>query len=796
MSTPQKPRITDYGLRITHSHIALLLVAFILLGWIYASTVPLFEASDELWHYPMVKRLADGQGLPVQDPANVGPWRQEGSQPPLYYAVAALATFWIDTSDVDEVRWLNPHVDNGVITPDGNINLAIHTTAERFPWRGTALAVRLIRFLSVLMGAGTVYFTYRLALEVLPGRPDLALASAAAAGFIPMFVFISGAVNNDNLAALLSAAALWLLARLARAVHPIAPQTLLGIVLGLAALTKESTLGLFPLTAAVLAYNAWVKSGRSKLQTSNFKPQISNLKSQISILQLPTTNYQSLITLFILECLIVFVPAALIAGWWYWRNYALYGDWLGLNVFIQILGQRAAPASLAQLWSERSGFMQSYWGLFGGVNVPMPGWVYLVLNGLALAAVAGLAVHLGRKLLADRFSLAALVAATAPTLLVLGWVLVVIASLVRWATVTWSSQGRLAFSAISAIATLFVAGLAALLPRQAQPTFFGGLGLFLFGLSAAAPFAWIAPKYADPPPLTQAQIESLSQPVGADFGGEMRLLGFDLGAEAVQPGGTLTVTLYWQSQIAMDRDWSVFVHLLDENDIVVAQRDTYPGLGLLPTRRFEPGQTLADRYVVRVPEATYAPSDGRVAVGLYDFNTGERLGIANCELRIADCNDASDGLILAPVSILERLGEVPNPQSLNFGGLISLAGYKLDRRAALPGDTLSLTLYWHARQPIAENYSVFAHVRGEGETLWAQQDSWPQQGNAPTSTWAADQLIEDTYELTLKPDTPAGVYDIEVGLYDAAGQRLQLITPDGRLADNFAYLAKVRVLPP
>ncbi len=131
-----------------------------------------------------------------------------------------------------------------------------------------------------------------------------------------------------------------------------------------------------------------------------------------------------------------------------------------------------------------------------------------------------------------------------------------------------------------------------------------------------------------------------------------------------------------------------------------------------------------------------------------------------------------------------------------FADQIELAGYQLDRRAAQPGQTINLTLYWRARKPISKNYSVFTHIRGEGQSLWAQKDSWPQNGAAPTATWQAGRLVEDTYGLTLKPDTPAGVYDIEIGLYDAAGQRLQLVTPDGRLADNFAYLAKVRVAGP
>ena len=59
----------------------------------------------------MVKYIADNWALPVQDPENIGPWRQEGSQPPLYYFIGAVATFWIDTSDMDVVRHENPHAD-------------------------------------------------------------------------------------------------------------------------------------------------------------------------------------------------------------------------------------------------------------------------------------------------------------------------------------------------------------------------------------------------------------------------------------------------------------------------------------------------------------------------------------------------------------------------------------------------------------------------------------------------------------------------------------------------------------
>jgi hypothetical protein len=116
-----------------------------------------------LWHYPLVEHLADGNPLPVQvfDPEQAGPWKQEASQPPLYYYLGAALTFWIDTSDMEQVRWLNPHVDNGVITEDGNINLVVHDP-DVSQWQGTLLAIRVVRLASVLMGTATVYLTYRI----------------------------------------------------------------------------------------------------------------------------------------------------------------------------------------------------------------------------------------------------------------------------------------------------------------------------------------------------------------------------------------------------------------------------------------------------------------------------------------------------------------------------------------------------------------------------------------------------------------------------------------------------------
>src|SRR5688572_8007579 len=136
----------------------LILAAYLVLATIYSVVTPIFEASDELWHYPMVKYLADNSlGLPRPDPNEA--WRQEGGQPPLYYMLAAILTGGIDTSDMGMVRRINPHADIGVVRPDGNANMVVHRANEA-NWHGTMLALHVARFLSIALGLSTVIVTY------------------------------------------------------------------------------------------------------------------------------------------------------------------------------------------------------------------------------------------------------------------------------------------------------------------------------------------------------------------------------------------------------------------------------------------------------------------------------------------------------------------------------------------------------------------------------------------------------------------------------------------------------------
>jgi 4-amino-4-deoxy-L-arabinose transferase-like glycosyltransferase len=806
--------------------LALILSVFTLLGVTYALTTPPFEASDELWHYPMIRHLADGNPLPVQvfDPAQAGPWNQEASQPPLYYYLGAALTFWIDTSDMEQVRWLNPHVDTGVLTKDGNINLAIHPP-DANPWQGTLLAIYIVRLFSVLLGLATVYLTFRIAILVvsadltgfqnLSGLP-LALGATAVTAFLPMFIFISGAVNNDNLVIPLVALALLLLIWAVKegpvvnqkdlrssalisvplsyklpwgntAVSETTYWLILGAVIGLAALTKISGVGLLALawgTLVVTRWQAW---------------QVADKNNEL----ITSAVVGGWLVQATLRFLLLLLPVLLIAGWWYWRNVQLYGDWTGWNAFIAVLGQRAQPASLAQLWGERWGFMLSYWGLFGGVNVPMPTWIYRLLNGVAIISFVGLLAHLVRLIWRWSHTLRTTHYALRPNLfhtavshifrfsqhhfglvVCLLWVAATVIGLVQWATTTWSSQGRLVFSALPAISILMIVGLVGWLPPRPARWTLAGLGGFMFLIAALAPFLWIRPAY-QPPTATPA----LAHTVHYNFNDQIRLTGYEIEAAdeagTLQPGHAVWVHLAWEVLAPMERNWSLFLHL---NDPIlqrpIAQRDMYLGRGLLATSFLEPGQRIVDSYYLEIPATTIAPADLEVTVGLYDFYTWERLPLTT----------GGDTAELTTLSLSPVAGDYPNPVDFNFENRLRLRGFEVTPRLAAPGETVTLTLYWEGIRPLSQNYTIFAQIVDDDTTRWASHDPEPE---PPTSAWQPGQVQTMTMQLTLDEATPAELYPLIIGAYilTDAGEfvRLQLVTPDGRLTDNFLQLTQIRV---
>ena len=723
--------------------------AYLILAITYSIVTPIFEASDELWHYPMVKVIADTGQLPIQDPVIARAWRQEGSQPPLYYMATALLTSWIDTSDMDHVRRQNPHADIGLVLPDGNVNMITHRSAE--PWQGTVLAVHMARFFSIALGLGTVWVSYALAREIFPQHPVIHLGTAALVAFLPMFLFISGSVNNDNLSNLLGNLLLLLITRLIKfdRLPHWQDYALIGIATGAGLLSKLNIGFMIPLVALALA----ILSFRLK----SWRP-------------------------FIIGGFISGGLTVAVAGWWYWRNYQLYGDPTGLNVFLQIVGRRMVQANLPQLWAERHSFSQAYWGFFGGVNVPLPEIIYLIFNIIAVTSLISAATFLLLKLARRHSGLH--IAGWLPASFTLIWPVLTFISYLRWTAETPASQGRLIFGALAPISMWMIVGLVWWLPTRIRliPVF--TIATFFAAVAVLTPFMVIVPAYREPAVLTHNNETSI-----ATFGDSLELLEAQVTTDTVQPEGFVSMETIWRVSQPMNRNWSLFVHLVTSDGVIISQRDIYPAQGLLATADLSEGRLFSNPVSIRVPRTANAPALLDVHVGWYHLPTGERLMLEN----------GSDTLIIGQVQLNARSGELPNPVTINFGDLIMLDGYAISDLSPTAGDAVEITLHWRGLTAIEEDYKVFVNIiNPQTLTKYAASDGMPANWTAPTSTWEPGEIIEDTHLLNVDPSAPPGIYEVELGLYREAEtglQRLRIHTPDGGQADNYLYLTRVRILP-
>jgi hypothetical protein len=131
--------------------------------------------------------------------------------------------------------------------------------------------------------------------------------------------------------------------------------------------------------------------------------------------------------------------------------------------------------------------------------------------------------------------------------------------------------------------------------------------------------------------------------VDAQFGGDIDLVGYVLRSsegKAVNrveaaPGDQVRLSLYWRAMSAMDSDYVVFVHLIDETGFVRGQQDNQPRQGTLPTSVWIAGDLVVDIYRVLVAEN--AP-EGALAIelGLYRPTDIVRLPVKGADADVDD----------------------------------------------------------------------------------------------------------------------------------------------------------------
>lgn len=751
---PSAPKRTSYWAADVAASVILL--GFLAIGLWYSLWNPLGEGVDEGAHFQYVLYLKEHRALPIQ------PFRDNGRpllvsmghHPPLYYVLGALAIAGIDTRDVSEILIPNPHFAWGVDHPRNGWNVYIHTPKEAWPWRRAVLAMHVVRGLTLLLGAVALWAIYRTGRLLLPDLPWVAVTGMAWLAFNPSFLFMASAIHHDGLMAALFASGLWWLVRLVDRPLSVKESVVGGLLLGAAMLTKLSGLSL------ALAY------GLGFLVLIIRRKVLRTLLPGIGL---------------------TYGVALAVSGWWYIRNWMLYRDPLGWEMYKSIFWFNIRPGPFTwDIFVHEFLYQmaQTFWGAFGFMHITLPPAIWwnfwkaaAVLTG---AALFGMGIHSRRFFAEGRWARWAIV---------LGGLLFLFIALVRNATeVGGAGHARYLFPAATVLVMTLAVGAHTLTAFRLQPlvTALVSLGLALYAV--IIPQRFVIPLYPRPETAPETVLTD-AQPLRLCFSEAVCIRASILTPDA-EPGA-YRLTLYWQAQPGPRPDLYARLRLRGPDGSVLLQSEFWP-IPSYSTVAWDPAQIYITRHSLHIPPGTPAGTYF-LELSLTDGRDGPFLPAYGAEGTLP-----GEYALLMDVRLEEAIPlavqyEVPRAEELEHG--IRLLGYSLGRRNYRPGETLRLVLFWQPSRTIQPNLVVFVHVLNSEGALMAQHDGVPDEGRQPTPFWQPGVVISDAHSITLPSEMAPGRYTLSVGMYDWPGLQRLTVVQGPAAGEDHITLETIQVEP-
>jgi hypothetical protein len=719
-------------------------------------------------HFFTIQQIVDNGQLPYVAPGeNYDEWmRQEAAQPPLYYLLGTALITPINPANPSESLWPNKFTAMGDASTLNNINRFIHSTAESFPWRGYTLAMHLLRGFSTLLGLGTLLFIYGSGRLLWPDDPYRALLALALVAFLPQFNFLHASVTNDTLVIFLVAAALCQIIRLWLDRVTRGRLLLLGITVGLAALSKNAGIVLLIYVLGVLFLLA-------------IRGEIVQEKGRTLAAGGSGLQAHGLIGLRLIGAIVLFViiPVVLLSGWLWARNWFLYGDFTATNQFIRIAGGDR-EYTILQVFGESDGLWLSLFAVFGWFNLRPPDWVYWFWSGVIALAIVGALWHGLRRarnresgngmrndarkfpmevlqLLRQRWMLPFLLA---------GWVLLVYASLVTFMLKTEAAQGRLLFPALLPMSLGLAYGwtIVSVLRRVSLILAPVALAITLYCL-----FFVIRPAYALPSMITSLP-EGAAQ-LDVQLGQELTLVGADIESKTAEAGDTVWLTLYWQIDAELEEAPEFALSVFGRDAVEVGKYHSYHGRGMYPANLWKPGQIVVDRFSVLLDNEIEAPTLGRFRISVIEGDQDVEAG----EVKI----------------VPGSWPKIKTAELAQIGESIALTSAELDPAKSKAGDTIELAVQWHVLQEPDADLTTLVHIGQPDQSPLTTGDRPPINGDYPTRVWEAGEIINDSYTLELPADLAPGRYPLWIGMYDSQTIARWPLAVDGEPVARSVYLA-------
>lgn len=333
--------------RRPNTAIIAILIVFILLSITYSFVTRLKYGPDEPAHFIYIRSIATSLTPPPIahsiTPNADSTASHEGHQPPLYYAILALPFALLKAFGAsDDSIW------------------------------------RVLRLLNIFIGTAWIYSVYALSKEFF-NKEKYALAAAAFVALIPTSAYTAGVINNEMLISLLFTCALVpVLGYLRSGSVSLKSSALLGLLMGLAILSKAQGLILIP----TFLFAALIVCRHQKY--ANYKQVLQSTAIALGV-------------------------AVLISGWWFIRSWMVYGSLMPHSLYNPMLpgGMMALMfypiVGLQTTWALTQSLYGHFWTPYWLMQ-PYVAWApysNLLLATTALGLV-GLIINLRRNRSLDR----------------------------------------------------------------------------------------------------------------------------------------------------------------------------------------------------------------------------------------------------------------------------------------------------------------------------------------------------------------------------------------------------------
>jgi hypothetical protein len=288
--------------------------------------------------------------------------------------------------------------------------------------------------------------------------------------------------------------------------------------------------------------------------------------------------------------------------------------------------------------------------------------------------------------------------------------------------------------------------------------------------------------------------------VDVAFGGAISLLAHTWTEREYRPGDILHLDLYWKAERMPSRDYDLALQTVSASGQVIQEARLPLSSSALLTSAWRAGDILRGQCDVRLPPSL-AAGEYALRLQVYDRETGRAVSARSGWLPLSGewWELARFSVRVLAVPTVARMTPPPmrhtTTAKLGEQGSVQLLGYDLAKESAAPGESATLTLYWQCNGALPISYSVFTHIADSSGNIWGQKDGVPVEGARPTNSWRVGEIIADTYQIPLKPETPPGDYLMLVGMYDLISmQRLAALDAAGqRLANDQIALGAIRV---